>query len=380
VSQDTRGADRLPKGLLRRAAGRVAPPARPGSWLTGGRIARLGVAAVVAVAALLFPQFEGGNIPVMFLAITALTYGLVAIALNLLMGFGGQISIGHGGFLAVGAFTAAIVATHYHFPSILVLLLAGLVTGAVGFLLGLPAGRLRSHYLAVATLGFGVAVPELALNMSLTGGFTGIIMPTQQVGGIQFSSDAPVPLYYLALILVAIGMAAVISLLASPTGRRFRAVRDSEEIAPAMGVNVPLVKLTLFSLSAFFTGLAGYVFALNNGIVEYSQFDFSLSLLFFAAVIVGGLASTWGPLVGAIVLVIVQQQTTSLGGLSETILGAAVVLVLLVVPGGLAALPRLLLRLATWAWRTARRGAHGQAVTSPQDPVPAERAEAASEG
>jgi branched-chain amino acid transport system permease protein len=370
--------DRLSKGLLRRAAGRPGPPWRPGSWLAGRSIARLGTSAVAAVAALLFPQFEGGNIPVMFLATTALTYGLVAIALNLLMGFGGQISIGHGGFLAVGAFTTAIVATRYRLPPIVVLLLAGLVTGLVGFLLGLPAGRLRSHYLAVATLGFGVAVPELALNTGLTGGFTGVIMPPQQVGSIQFNT--PVPLYYLALALVATGMAAVISLLASPTGRRFRAVRDSEEIAPAMGVNVPLVKLTLFSLSAFFTGLAGYVFALNNSIVEYSQFDFSLSLLFFSAVIVGGLATTWGPLAGAIVLVIVQQQTTSLGGLSETILGAAVVLVLLVAPGGLATLPGLVLRLATWVWRMARRVLRRRALPPPRDPVPAERAKAASEG
>ena len=262
----TRAVDRLSKGMLRRAAGRTVRPAGQGAPAAWARITRLGVAAVVVVAAVLFPLFEGGNITVMGLATEALTYGLVAVALNLLMGYGGQISIGHAGFLAIGAYTTAIVARHYTVPFILVLLSAGLVSAVVGFLLGLPAGRLRSHYLAVATLGFGLAVPQVALNMSLTGGFTGLIVPTQQLGSIQLSS--PVPLYYLALILVALAMTAVISLLASPSGRRFMAIRDREEVAPAMGINVPLVKLTLFSLSAFFTGLAGYVFALNNSIVE----------------------------------------------------------------------------------------------------------------
>jgi branched-chain amino acid transport system permease protein len=320
--------------------------------------------AAVALAAVAFPAFEGGNVPVMGLATEVLAFGLVTIALNLLMGYGGQISIGHGGLLAVGAYTTAIVATRYHLPFLAVLVLAGLVTGLVGFLLGLPARRLRSHYLAVATLGFGVAVPEVALNMgSLTGGFTGLIVPPQNAGSV--SLQTPVPLYYLALGLVVVTMVAVSSLLASPTGRRFRAVRDSEHTAPAMGINVLATKLTLFTVSAIISGLAGYVFALNNGIVEPASFDFSLSLLLFAAVIVGGLASTWGPLLGAALLVVVQQEAATLGGLSETILGGAVVLVLLAVPGGLAALPR-------YAGRLLARRPRAAPVTAPAAPPPAQ--------
>lgn len=320
---------------LRRASGQRQRPARAG---------RAVVIVVVLVAAALFPSLEGSNITVMGLATEALTYGLVAVTLNLLMGFGGQISIGHGGLLAVGAYTSAVLATRYHPPFIAVLLAAGVATGIVGFLLGLPAGRLRSHYLAVATLGFGVAVPQIALNLgSVTGGFSGLIMPSQNIGSISLSS--PVPLYYLALIVLLISMVAVSSLLASPTGRRFMAVRDSEDAAPAMGVNVRMTKLVLFSLSSFFCGLAGYLFALNNSIVEPNSFSFSLSLFFFAAVVVGGLASTWGPVIGAAVLVVIQQESVSLGGLSEAILGGAVVAVLLALPGGLAALPDRVYRL-----------------------------------
>jgi len=313
------------------------------SWTGAARsVARVPVLATLAVlvVALVFPRFEGGNTTVMSLATEALTYGLVTMSLNLLMGYGGQVSVGQAGFLAVGAYTTAIVATHFGgLPFIVVLALAGLVTAAVGLVLGLPAARLRGHYLAVATLGFGLAVPEIALNGgSLTGGYTGLIVPPQQLGPVMLNN--PVPVYYLGLAVLLVSAAAIRSVLASPTGRRFMAVRDSQDTAPAMGINAGRTKVVLFTLSAFFCGLAGYVFALNNSIVEYSSFDFSLSLFFFAAVIVGGLGSMWGSLIGAALLVVIQQEAVSLGGFSEAILGVAVVIVLLLVPGGLASLAR----------------------------------------
>jgi branched-chain amino acid transport system permease protein len=320
---------------------------------------------VVLVAALLFPRFQGGNTTVMGLATEALTYGLVTMSLNLLMGYGGQVSVGQGGFLAVGAYTAAIVATHFGgLPFIAVLALAGLVTAAVGLLLGLPAGRLRGHYLAVATLGFGLAVPEIALNGgSLTGGYTGLIMPPQNLGPVTLNN--PVPVYYLALAVLVVSAAAIRGVLTSPTGRRFMAVRDSQDTAPAMGINVGRTKVVLFTLSAFFCGLAGYVFALNNSIVEYSSFDFSLSLI------------------GAALLVVIQQEAVSLGGFSEAILGGAVVIALLLVPGGLAALPRRT-RAAIAGPRILRRPA-GQAGAGPrglpgQPPAPSSPAGASREG
>jgi branched-chain amino acid transport system permease protein len=324
--------------LVRRAGSGVAPR-------------RAGLPAAVAtvlvlVAAAAFPVAEGGNASVMGLATEALIYGLVTLSLNLLMGYGGQVSIGQGGLLAVGAYTTAILASRYGLPFIVVLVAAGLAAGLAGFLLGLPAGRLRSHYLAVATLGFGVAVPQIALNLGgLTGGFTGIIVPSESLG--RLSLGAPVPLYYLALAVLVLSAAAIRSLLTSPAGRRFMAVRDSEDTAPAMGINTGRAKVVLFTTSAFFTGLAGCLFALNSGIVEPDSFTFSLSLFFFAAVIVGGLASMWGSLLGAALLVVVEQESSSLGGFSETILGASVVVVLLLVPGGLATLPRRVYQLVT---------------------------------
>lgn len=334
------------------------------------RRVRPGVAATLAVliVAALFPLVEGGSQSVMGLATLALTYGLVTLSLNLLMGYGGQVSVGHGGFLAVGAYTTAIVATHFtSLPFIVVLLLAGVVTGAVGFLLGLPAGRLRSHYLAVATLGFGLAMPQIALNLGVTGGFTGLVTPTAAVG--RFTLNSPVPLYYLALIVLAVSAVAIRSILSSPTGRRFMAVRDSEHTAPAMGINPWRTKVLLFTLSAFFCGLAGYVFAFYVGVVEPASFDFALSLFFFAAVVVGGMASIWGSLIGAALLVVVQQESLAAQAYSETILGVAVIIVLLLGPGGLAAMPRRVAGAVSRA-RARRLEAAAEATSPHQSPAP----------
>lgn len=357
--------------LLRRA--------RAGAHLPRGGIAPAAATLVVLLAAIVFPLAQGTNVSVMGLATEALIYGLVTLSLNLLMGYGGQVSIGHGGLLAVGAYTAAILASRYNLPFILVLAGSGVATGVVGLLLGLPAGRLRSHYLAVATLGFGVAVPQIALNLgSVTGGFTGLIVPAESLGSVNLSS--PVPLYYLALVILVLSALAVRSLLASPTGRRFMAVRDSEEAAPALGINPGRSKVILFTTSAFFCGLAGCLFALSNGIVEPDSFSFSLSLLFFAAVIVGGMASMWGSLAGAALLVIVQQESSSLGGFSETLLGAAVVVVLVLVPGGLAALPRRLYGLVQRSRRGYPEAAAGVAALPAEHPSPASPASAPEEG
>jgi branched-chain amino acid transport system permease protein len=334
------------------------------------RLVRPGAAATLAVLAVaaLFPLAEGRSQSVMGLATLALTYGLVTLSLNLLMGYGGQVSVGHGGFLAVGAYTTAIVATHFtSLPFIVVLLLAGVVTGAVGFLLGLPAGRLRSHYLAVATLGFGLAMPQIALNLGITGGFTGLVTPTAAVG--RFTLNSPVPLYYLALIVLAVSAVAIRSILSSPTGRRFMAVRDSEHTAPAMGINPWRTKVLLFTLSAFFCGLAGYVFAFYIGVVEPASFDFALSLFFFAAVVVGGMASIWGSLIGAALLVVVQQESLSAQAYSETILGVAVIIVLLLGPGGLAAVPRRVSGAVSRA-RARRLEAAAEATSPHQSPAP----------
>lgn len=302
------------------------------------RFERLGT-ALVLVGAVVFGLIFNGQEDTMSLANLCLVYGLVTVTLNLLVGYGGQISLGHAGLLAIGAYTSTILANNFALPIPIDILAAAVVTAIVGLILGLPTGRLRGHYLAIATLGFGLAIPQIATNWNqLTGGFEGLTAPVPQIAGITFDTQSA--LYWPILIVVALSLLAILSLLGTSSGRSFMAIRDSEDAALAMGINVFRTKVVLFTTSAFFAGIAGALFSYQAGVVAPGSFPFLLSLFFLAAVILGGLASVWGSLIGAILLVIVQQQSSNTNGLSTAIIGAVVVVVILVAPNGLAAIPR----------------------------------------
>ena len=188
-------------GLPVAAALRNLRPRATGKSPLGLRVIAIGLLAIVAVV---FPAFEGHDTFVMSVATQSLAYGLAVIALNMLVGFGGQISLGHAGLLAIGGYTGALLASHVSsLPVPLEVLAAGATTAVVGFLLGLPTGRLRGHYLAIATLGFGVAIPQIALNWtSLTQGRTGIVVPPPRIAGTVFPS--PTEIYYFTLIFAVI--------------------------------------------------------------------------------------------------------------------------------------------------------------------------------
>jgi branched-chain amino acid transport system permease protein len=296
----------------------------------------------LAAVALLVPAVFGSDNYAMSIATTAVIYALVTVTLNLLVGFGGQISLGHAGLLAVGGYAGAELGTHVSgVPFPLEILAAGLVTAIVGFFLGLPTGRLRGHYLAILTLGFGLIVPQIALNWSsFTGGREGLLLGTPGIAGLNFGGS--VSFYYATLVVVAIALALILLILASSSGRAFTAVRDSEAAAAAMGVNVRRTRVLLFTTSAFFAGVAGDLAAHLQGIVSPDSFPFSLSLFFLAACVVGGLASVWGSVIAGAAFAIVDSQTSGTGGLEPVIIGGIVVVLLLLSPGGLAEIPRRL--------------------------------------
>jgi branched-chain amino acid transport system permease protein len=303
-------------------------------------------AVILLVAAILFGIIFTGQEDAMSIANLCLVYGLVTVTLNLLIGYGGQISLGHAGLLAIGAYTSTILANDYALPVPIDILAAATVTAVVGLVLGLPTGRLRGHYLAIATLGFGLAIPQIATNWNqLTGGFEGLTVPPPQIAGITFDTQSA--LYWPILIVVALCILAILSLLGTSSGRSFMAIRDSEDAALAMGINVFRTKVILFTTSAFFAGIAGALFSYQAGVVAPGSFPFLLSLFFLAAVILGGLASVWGSLIGAVVLVLVQEQASNSNGLSTAIIGAVVVVVILVAPSGLVAIPRRVRQMLT---------------------------------
>lgn len=282
---------------------------------------------------------------VLYLISLGLIYTVVAIGLDLLFGYAGQFSLGHAGFFAIGAYTSALLTSRLSVPFIVAFLAAGLLTAVVGFLLGLPALRISGLYLAVVTLGFGLAVPQLIVwQGSWTGGSMGLhslpmaSIPLGPFPAIVFRTDQEY--YYLAL-----GVLILLTILArnivnSDTGRAFISIRDSELAARAMGVNLVRYKTTAFALSAFYAGLAGSLYAhLLHGISP-EDFTVLLSIDFVTMIVLGGLGTVWGALVGAFLLTLLQNSLTRLPVVSEfknlyiVVLGVTLILIITFLPQG----------------------------------------------
>ena len=241
-----------------------------------------------------------------------LIFAIAIMGLNILVGYSGQISLGHGAFMALGAYTTAILIHRIRMEYALTIPIAGLVTGAVGFLLGIPALRLSPLYLALATFALAVVTPSLIKRpVGLTGGVQGILIVSPDPP--QFAKDtyalvtggSPMTgeqwLYYLSLATAAILFWLAWNLVRHRPGRAIRAIRDGEVAAAASGINVSGYKTLAFGVSAFYAGTAGSLYALTTGFVSPEGFPVSLSFQLLVGVVIGGLASIAGPFVGGIV-------------------------------------------------------------------------------
>lgn len=226
-------------------------------------------------------------------------YAIVAIGYNILLGFGGQISLGHAAFIGIGAYVTANLAIHMNMPFILTIVIACLVNGIFGFVLGLPALRLKGNYLAIATLGFGVALQHVFQEFdSFTGGFSGLQdIPPPAIFGFEFSTR--LNMYYFILFFIVLSILAARNLLRTKTGRALMALRDSETAAEAMGVNLAKYKTAAFVISAVYAGLAGSLYAYLFKQVSPETFGVSTSLNLLAMIVIGGVASIPGAIIGA---------------------------------------------------------------------------------
>ena len=225
---------------------------------------------------------------------------IVAVGLNILVGYTGQISLGHAGFFAIGAYGTIILMSKAHFPFILALPAAAMVTALFGFLLGLPALRLEGPYLSIATLGFGLTITQVIGRIEFFGGRQGLHAPELSIGPWQLSSDRD--FYYLVITVTVLLTLAARNLIKTRVGRAFIAIRDTDIAAETMGVNVTIYKTLAFAVSAFYTGLAGGMFAFVLRFIEPQIFSLFMSILFLAMVVVGGLGSIFGSIAGACLL------------------------------------------------------------------------------
>lgn len=240
-----------------------------------------------------------------------LIFAIVIMGLNILVGYSGQISLGHGAFMAIGAYITAILIHRYNLNYLATIPIAGIVTGMVGFFLGIPALRLSALYLALATFALAVVTPSLIKRPAeLTGGVQGIeLLPPQApdwansvftsiTGSPSMTSDQW--LYYVTLVCVLVLFWLAWNLVRMRPGRALRAIRDGEVAAAAFGVNIAGYKTLAFAISAFYAGLAGSLYGLSIGFVSPDTFPVSLSLEVLVGAVIGGLASIPGPLIGGI--------------------------------------------------------------------------------
>jgi branched-chain amino acid transport system permease protein len=271
---------------------------------------------------------------ILHLAILAGIFVILTLSLNLIIGYAGQISLGHAAFFGIGAYASTLTAMSWNFPYLLSVLAAMLVSGLCGLGLGLPTLRLKEDYLAIVTLGFGVIIDLVIRNLEITGGPDGIVgVPSPVILGLSFR-DA---LLYLILVVLGVAFTVLFTylLVSSYHGRALRAIRDHEITAQVMGINSPAYKVAIFVLAAALAGLAGSLFAHYIKHINYESFGLHTSIQILCMVVLGGMGSIVGSVMGAIILTILPETLRGFQAYQDLIFGGLLVALLILRPQGL---------------------------------------------
>lgn len=342
----------FPRGLFGRQLHRVAEPRigratgdrsitipallpRPaaGSGRTRRVAGLAGIAIFLIVAFAIIPAFTS-NVWLYDLALVLATFPAV-LGQNVIGGYAGQATIGQSGFMVVGGYVTALLLTHTHLALVVVLLVAILASAAVGVLLSAATAPLSGVYLALVTISFALAVPELAgFDQALTGGANGMSLVAPVVFGISLLGA---PNQYLAMLVVglAVGLAVALAARSAP-GRRWRAIRDSEPGAASIGIPVRRIKVAVVALGGALAGLGGGLTVTVLGFVAPNSFGVWVAIYLLAASVVGGSSSVIGALLGTAFITLVPITTQSFPEIPQIIFGAAIVLVVLFAPNGVA--------------------------------------------
>ena len=270
---------------------------------------QLGLLAAALVALLLFPIVDPNKSHVSAVA-DAGYFVLLVFGLNIVVGFAGLLDLGYAAFFAIGAYTYAMVASaqfnvHLNFWPMIVV--SACVAALFGIILGAPTLRLRGDYLAIVTLGFGEIVPQVFLNLDkLTGGPNGISAVDQPILFHFAFGYNPIPYFYLYFAIICVCVVLLNNLRRSRLGRAWMAIREDELAAAHMGVNTTTTKLLAFAMGASFAGLAGVVYAAKLTLISPDEFNFSVSVTILAAIVLGGMGSLLGVLLGGVLLALLN--------------------------------------------------------------------------
>ena len=294
--------------------------------------ASLGLGLVVAV--LLVLPFVLPNSYYTDLAIRMAINAIIVIGLNLLIGFAGQISLGHAGFLGIGAYASAVLPTHFGMHPLWAMAAGAAATAVIAGVVAKPIFKLKGNYLAMATLGLGIIINIALRNEAQwTGGPDGMAVPALSVLGFELSSDKQ--WYWVVAALLVISVWASLNIIDSPFGRALRALHGSEVASQVVGVNIVRYKVAIFVMSAVFASLMGSITAHYIGFVTPNFADFFHSIELVTMVVVGGMASVFGSIVGAVLLTALPQALATFEGWETVVFGAVLMLCMIFLPKGL---------------------------------------------
>jgi len=289
---------------------------------------------IFAAAALSVPFFLKGNYLLNVLVFVGINT-MLAVGLNLLLGYAGQISLGHAAFFGMGAYISGIITSRYPVEPFLIIVLAALCVGVLAFVIGFPILKLKGHYLAMATLGFGI-IMYIIFNetVDLTGGPSGLSgIPNLRIGLLIFDNDWNN--YYLVWVFTLAVMLLSINLSQSRIGRALRAIHDSEVAARVMGVNARVLKVQIFTVSAVISAVAGSLYAHIMTFIAPASFGFNFSVELLTMIVIGGLGSIYGSFLGAAILTMLPEFLRVFQDFDIVIYGLMLILMTMYMPGGL---------------------------------------------
>ena len=300
----------------------------------GSRIRRYHRIGLIAIAAAILPFVLPGNYAIHLATVIGINT-IVVLGLNLLMGYAGQVSLGQAAFVGIGAYTSGILTTKLGLSPWLALAAGVTLTSATGFMVGVPLLKLRGHYLAMGTLGFGMIVNIVLTQWeSLTEGTIGIMsIPPLAVGGFAFKSE--LSFYYLVAFSVILAMSLAANIIDSRVGRAMRAVHGSEVAAEISGVDTARYKLQVFVLSAAMAGYAGSLYAHHATYIHPGTFGFHQSIQLVVMAVLGGMASIWGAVFGAGAVTLIAENLRSFQEFSTIVFGGVLIIIMIFMPAGL---------------------------------------------
>ncbi|MGN6331164.1 MAG: branched-chain amino acid ABC transporter permease [Motilibacteraceae bacterium] len=311
------------------------PPATRGrgqSWLS--RLLENRYLGWIGFAIAVIAPFVDASSYALSVMTSAAIFVMLAVGLNIVVGYCGLLDLGYAAFFAIGAYTSGVLATRLDWPLLVTVPFVILASVVAGLVIGAPTLRLRSDYLAIVTLGFGEIIRITANNLDITGGPSGVFgIPGIQIGGLDLSS--PVAFYFFTVVVVALAVLGASRLGRSRLGRAWRFIREDEDAAEAMGIHTYKVKLGAYIAGAIWGGLAGLLFGAQLSAVSPASFTFLQSALVLMAVVLGGMGSTPGVVIGAVFISVLPELLRGVADYRFFIFGVLLIVVMIFRPQGL---------------------------------------------